>query len=118
MENIPSNSVGAELIHRLIFGSTKDVQEASSWVMEQLLDVNSPHWNTPVQSWGGSRRSTGTSLCSSGKASTPTSPHNETGMQDRGKKLAAALIMSTGKNSDIARKVLLNIAQYLSHKNK
>lgn len=118
MENIPSNSVEAELIHRFVFGSTGDVQEASSWLMEQLLDVNRPRWNTPVQSWGGSQCSAQHQPLLLGKASTPTSPHKETGMQDRGKKLAAALIMSTGKNSDIARKVLLNIAQYLSHEKK
>lgn len=59
-----------------------------------------------------------TSASSLGKTSTPTSPRKEAGMRDRGKKLAAALMMLTGKNSDIARKVLPNIAQYLSHKNK
>lgn len=116
MENIPSNSVGTELIHGLIFGSTGDVQEASSWLMEQLLDVDSPHWNAPEQSWGGSQAGQQPLLL--GESLHPTSPHKETGMQHRGKKLAAALIMSTGKNSDIARKVLLNIAQYPSHKNK
>lgn len=35
--------MGAELIHEFIFGSTGNVQEASSWLMEQLLDLNSPH---------------------------------------------------------------------------
>lgn len=52
------------------------------------------------------------------KASTPSSPPKVAGMRNRRKKLRAALIMLTGKNGDIARKVLPHIAQYLSYKNK
>lgn len=115
MENIPSNSVGAELICKYIFGTAGDVQEACSWLVEQVLDVNSPNWNTSVQCLGGSHGSSQHQHLSLGRASTATSPWKEVGMCDKGKKLAAALIMLTDKNSDIARKVLPNIAQYLLH---
>lgn len=114
MENIPSDSVGAELIHKYISGSVGDVWEARCWLTEQLLDLNSPHWNTNMVH----AALHSNNPCFSEKASTPTSPPKVAGMRNRRKKLTAALIMLTDKNGDIARKVLPHIAQYLSHKNK